>query len=302
LLNIFPSIIAKPTYKARERLQLGLAEYYSKNGDDHPDAAGIVKHRAATIRKFGIIGDQVGKMELSLLHVATANTIPTLYWLIAFIITGPKLVQRLREEATAVMEHGLDGTVAIHVDRLAEKCPLLVSCYRETIRINNKALGHRRVMADTTISDGRGRTYLLKKGVDVQTPADTLHMAESAWGPDVREFNPDRFLEHSNNLTSEDIKARRVSYVPFGGGRHLCPGRNFAFAENLGFMVTFLLGYEVSPLDGNWGAFKPPVQDKCALADAVCKPVNNGRDLGMKFKRRAGWESTKWRFVVGSPS
>jgi cytochrome P450 len=157
-------------------------------------------------------------------------------------------------------------------------------------------------MADTTISDGRGGTYVLKKGVDVQTSADTLHMAESVWGPDVREFNPGRFLEHGNNLTSEQTKARRVSYVPFGGGRHLCPGRNFAFAENLGFMVTFVLGYDVSPLDGNWSTFKPPLQDQCALADAVCKPVNNGRDLGLKFKRRPDWEAAKWRFVVGSPS
>ena len=156
-------------------------------------------------------------------------------------------------------------------------------------------------MADTTLSDGKGRTYLLKEGTDLIMPSKPLHLLEPVWGgpeaPPATEFWADRFMQHEK--ATPESKARRASYLPFGGGRHLCPGRNFAFAENLGFMVSFLLSFEVEPLDGNWAAFKVPEATQCPFTNTVQKPVRNGDDFGMKLRRRVEWEGVKWKYTSG---
>lgn len=187
----------------------------------------------------------------------------------------------------------------INVDNLDAKCPLLVSCYRETIRLSNKPIGNRRVMADTTISDSQGRSYLLKEGTNLQISGDTLHHMESIWGPDAMEFDPERFLDQVKGIKNESVKTKRNWWIPFGGGKHLCPGRNFATAENLGLLVTLVLGYRVQPIDGDWKSFKAPLQQPVGMAAGVNKPAHDGEGFGVRIKRREGWETARWRFTSG---
>ena len=278
-------------------MQKVLGKYYSKKGDCHPQAAGITHHRAEALRAEGFEGEKIGQLEIALLHVSTANTIPTHFWYFSHVISRPELVERLRNDVRDVPEYGIDGTATVNMDTLVERCPLLLSCYREAVRLSNKAQGNRKVMEDTTIPDGKGGSYLLKKGWNIQMPSEPLHLSDSIWGPDAAEFNPERFLE-GNAETNEMAKTRKASYIPFGGGIHLCPGRNFALAENVGFMLSFLLTFDVSPTDesGKWAL---PAMDQVAIVGAACKPVNDGEGFGIKIKRRAGWENTKWKFTSG---
>ena len=299
MANVLPSITARKPFKARARLQSALGKYYASFADENEDAAAITKQRAETLRKYGINGAQIGTFELALLHVATSNTIPTLFWFVAYVFTQPELVAQLQEEAMNAIERGPDDKVTVNLDVLSEKCPLLVSSYKETIRLANSAVGNRKVMADTTISDGKGKTYLLKEGTALQMPSDVLHHSEAVWGSDVEQFRADRFMDQGDDATKDSIKVKRVSYVPFGGGKHLCPGRNFAFAENMGFVLSLVLGFTVSPIDGDWGSFKPPQQQQCSLVAAVRKPVLDGENFGARVARRKGWESTQWNYVSG---
>ncbi|KAF9878224.1 prostacyclin synthase [Colletotrichum karsti] len=298
MLGVVPSITAKKCYQARAKLQAVLAEYYGANNDDHEDAGQITKNRANVLRKHGISGHDVGKIEIALLHVSTSNTIPTLFWFIAFVFTRPDVIAQLRDEAAAVATHGENGEVTIDIAVIDERCPLLVSCYREAIRLSNKGSGNRRVMQDTTVSDGKGRSYLLKKGCNVQVSHEVAHSLERVWGSDMDVFVADRFVDSKakkENLEAEKLK--KAAWVPFGGGRHLCPGRNFAFAENLGFVASLLLGFDVTPLDNSMkSTTEPPKMDRCPMTAAAAKPVDSGEGFGVRVEKRKGWENTKWLY------
>ncbi|KAF0330819.1 prostacyclin synthase [Colletotrichum asianum] len=281
ILDILPQYTARKAFQVRARLQAGLSRFYMARHDHNDDVAQIVKARADVLRRYGIPDREIGTFKLGLLHVGTANTIPVFFWFLAHVFSRPELVERLREEVLEASQRKEDEAI-IDITIFEKECPLLVSCYRESMRLSSRVIGNRRVTKDTTISDGKGRSYMLKSGGEA--PAS---------------FLPERFLAVENGGSKEagDEKMKRAANIPFGGGRHLCPGRNFAFAENLGFVSALLLGFEVKSLNGNVGELQVPEAMACTLADGTPKPERNGEGFGVRIVRREGWEKAKFRFV-----
>ena len=254
-------------------------------------------------RKHNITDTDIGRLELALLHVSTVNTIPTLFWHICFVASDPAVTAIIRQELDSLvtikkLENGKREAV-IDITKFETHCPVLASSYRETIRLVNAQIGSRRVMKDTVISDGK-KEYLLRAGCDLQMPAGVSHLSETAWGRDASSFDAKRFLtpeergDTSAKARLED-REQKKSYFPFGGGKHLCPGRNFAFAEILGAVAVLIAGFDVKGSDG--GLIKVPVLGRAKLGDGIAKPTGKGLLMGAKFTRREGWEDVIWKFT-----
>ncbi|KAF4334052.1 cytochrome P450 monooxygenase 8B1, partial [Fusarium beomiforme] len=259
LLSLFPSLTMPKAYKARSTLQNLVCKWYADEHDiSDPSVSALVRNRAGSLRKNGLTGWEIGKFEVILPNVGTLNAVPTFYWLLLYILDRPDLVARIRAEAeaaAAISEDNGKRIVTFNIANFEAKQPLLVSCYRETMRLVNQTVSTRRILEDTSITTPDGKTYVLKKGTDVQLPVGVAHYEESIWGPDVKAFNPERFLPSSKRSTEEDRK-RKAAFVPFGGGRHLCPGRNMAFAEIVGFASALLLGFEIEAVGMGFGEVK----------------------------------------------
>jgi cytochrome P450 len=159
-------------------------------------------------------------------------------------------------------------------------------------------IGTRTAMEDTVLRDGGGREYLLKKGNVVQMAIGVAHEMEEYWGEGVNEFRPERWLRPKGEGGDGpgSAKAMRTAFLPFGGGTHLCPGRQFAFAEMIAVMATLLLGFEVEPLEGT--EWTLPSFATRSLIDAVVKPANHGEGFGMRIRGRQGWEGVRWRYEL----
>ena len=280
-------------FQARAKLQAAMSAYYeAEHGINEPTTATIVVNRAGSLRKSEFKGQDVGKMEMILPTVATLNTVPTLYWLLLYILGNLELLNRLREEIEALAER--NGKIAtLDISKFESDLPLLVSCYRETLRLINHSVSNRRITADLTITTQEGTSFLLKKGVDVQLPAGVTHAETRIWGSDAPNFNPERFLLAKQSRDTERL--RKQGFVPFGGGRHLCPGRNFAFTEIIGFAAMLLLGYDAETLGMEAKLMK---MQSPQMASGTVKPVANGKGLGARIDPRQGWEGIEWRFVA----
>ncbi len=302
LLGLAPSITAPAAYKARSRLQAALKEYYSNSHDTDEHAANLVSECAQIIRQHGIAAEDAGYFGIPILHVSTANSIPVAYWFFSEVFSKPDLVQELREECEGAITWGTKKKEAtVNLDVLAEKCPLLFSCYRETIRTNNQTPISRRVTSTTTITDNKGTIYTLQADTDLQCSMGALHRNTTIWGSDANIFNPYRFLKMDAEPATAN-KTRRAAFVPFGGGQHLCPGRTFAQAENLGFVLALVLGFDVFPIQRGkgWEEVVLPGKMELNLGQALHKPVNEGEGFGVRIGRRGGWEGVQWQFVSGS--
>ncbi|KAI5455970.1 cytochrome P450 [Mariannaea sp. PMI_226] len=305
-ISPLPSITLRKAFQARKRLQDVLKSYYAKDQDlNNPSTSQLVLNRANELRKHGFTGEEIGSLEAILPVVATTNAVPTSYWLLLHVLARPDLVAQVRAEIekAASISHDESGkrVVSFNIARFDDQLPLLISCYRETMRLSNHSVSNRRVMSDLVVKGADGQSYLLKKGTDIQLPAGVTHYEHSIWGQDVSTFVPDRFLPAASlsaprDKTAESIEVERrkkLAYFPFGGGRHLCPGRNLAFAEILGFTCIMLLGFDIEPTGMGFADMEmsPPL-----LASGTVKPKNRGIGLGGRLLRRKEWENVQWHF------
>lgn len=99
------------------------------------------------------------------------------------------------------------------IKTLDEKCPLLVSRYREAIPLSNQAIGNRKVLEDPTVSYGQGNSWVLKKSVNIQTSLEILHTLHNVWGDDVLDIYPERLIENGGKEDAKTEKEKRSAYV-----------------------------------------------------------------------------------------
>ncbi|KAJ4424138.1 hypothetical protein N0V82_001186 [Gnomoniopsis sp. IMI 355080] len=302
LLKFLPgggTLGSRDSFEAREIIHRRVVEYFDAQYEQRDDVSAIIKLTTGYFRYKGMDNDELARNIMPIIWVSTVNTIPTMYWFFTNVLLRPQLVERLRAELdadkseTPVLKvtqdkNGKRTSASINITQLEAKCPLLVSCYRETIRLANQLFGLRMVDKDVTVSDEDGTTYFLKQGHTVIWSAKSMHRADSIWGH-ANEFDPDRFTPERE--AEKEARQRKQSYIPFGGGKHLCPGRHFAFAENLGFLAAMIVGFEVHGLK----------QENVRMGfgrvnDAITQPSPEGEGGQVSISRRAGWENVEWSY------
>lgn len=302
VLGFLPSIIARSAYLARAKVHKALRPYYEGDHDQDEHVSNLVRERGQLFRKWDTSVDQLSKNEISMMLAATTNTVPTMFWYMAHVWTRPELVEKLRIEVSQFVPclHDSNGIrrsppvglkeITINFSKLDANCPLLDSCYREAVRLSSHIITLRRVATDMVISDSDGKSYLLKAGNDVMIPAKVVHRNPETWGENVDGFNPCRFLPDPDGNKERD-KLRKMSFVPFGGGKHYCPGRHFAFNENLAIMATTLLGFELEGLD------KDNLRMEDSKMGQAAKPLPGFEGGPCVIRRRKGWEHIEWKFA-----
>ncbi|GKT48272.1 cholesterol 7-alpha-monooxygenase [Colletotrichum spaethianum] len=301
MVGVFPSIFAPRGHRGQNLLQEAFQAFFDSNLHEGPDVPSIVKERRRLTRSFNMPSSAAAAIELLFLHGAISNTFPTFYWLFTRVFSQPVLLARLRDEVHGVIEEtdrtttgGKRRLATLHIEKIEERCPLLMSCFRETHRLYASGVLVRKVMADTTISDGK-TSYVLKKDGQVQGPQTVLQLSPEIWGDDAMEFVGDRFLKMAEEKGEAVVNFAPRGFLGFGGGKHVCPGRYFASGELLGSIALLISGFDIT--NGEGDAIAAPKPTQVPLTGSLGKP-GPGSDLVGKIRRRPGWENVQWEVVA----
>lgn len=287
------NVICPKAFEAAKKLHIAKMVYYSRGLERGDDVSALIQNRARFWRDFGFDTHALAGID-TLPLISTVNTAPTMYWLLAVVFASDERLARVRREVESTnaltladeVSPGAGRAGVIDTGAITKSCPYLVACYREVLRFYNNVTGSRTVTkSDTYVTDHEsGRQYLLKKGVTVQWSAGVTHN-EPQWGEHPERYEPERWLD----APLEENKDRRESFIPFGGGKHLCPGRNLAYTEILGTLACLAVGFDIEGV-------KVPGHKLLYEHAAVAAPIFGKMSPRAVLSRRLGWEDVTWSF------
>ena len=169
-------------------------------------------------------------------HDTTTSTLTSMTYELA---RHPHWQERLRDESRALGKGQIDFD---DVERLEG----LTWVMKETLRRYPPLP----VIPRVALQDFEWAGFTVKAGtMVVASPIHTHHMAE--WWPEPQRFDPERFTP-----TRAEDERHTHSWVPFGGGAHLCIGYRFAEVQVKAIMHQLLLRHRWSVPEG----YRMPVQ------------------------------------------
>ncbi|CAN8095891.1 unnamed protein product [Discula destructiva] len=248
---VLPWLTARKGYTARASVLAELTHFVETISPDD-DHSVLIKNCQAVNKEHGVDAASAAAVYLGMLFGATANAFPTLYWMLLFIYSDRLLLRDLRAEieASIICSEEDSSVKVVDASKISSaSCPLLHSCYTETLRLISRQPGARIVTADTALAfkdeTGFQRSYALEKGSVVHMPGEMLHLSEQNWGPSASQFDGYRFYRLAQDPNKAADRKARKAYIAVGGGKHLCPGRFMAIAEILATVAAFVAGFDI---------------------------------------------------------
>ncbi|KAH8093069.1 cytochrome P450 [Cristinia sonorae] len=182
-----------------------------------------------------IITEYLLVVEFTALHTTATSFTHALYYLAA----DPSLAVPMRQEVESVLaaEGGDWGKGAVN------QFYKIDSLLRESQRLNgiNSTTLWRKTLGPVTFSNG----ITLPKGTFFSAATSPTHIDEANYENPTM-FDPWRFVKTSNGGARQSYVSTNVDYMPWGHGRHACPGRHFASYQMKLMMAKIVTTYDVS--------------------------------------------------------
>lgn len=173
---------------------------------------------------------------------ANTNVIVSAFWVILEIFRDHQLLEAIRKETRTCIKADVTEETKFDMQMLLKQ-PLLQAVLAETLRLRVNGFLVRRPMRNEL----KIHEWSIPKDRFCLTSSTPGHMDPNIWCKGsgeqhpVTEFWPGRFLRNneSNGLVEFSLKGTEGSWMPFGGGAHICPGR--AFAKHVIFLTVALM-------------------------------------------------------------
>lgn len=173
---------------------------------------------------------------MGLLTAGYSTVATTMTFLIKYLGLHPEIYDRVRAEQLAVAEAKKSGDLLDWEDMGKMKYSWNVIC--ETMRMVPPLQGtFRDVLEEFTYAG-----YTIPKGWKVYWTVSTTNM-NPQYFKDPERFNPSRY--------EEGEAPPPYTYVPFGGGPRMCPGKEYARLSILAFLHRVVKNYRWEVMDPN---------------------------------------------------
>ena len=168
--------------------------------------------------EYGLTRDNVKAILVIMFEGGTDTAYIELEYAMAELIRKPQLMAKLQAEVRSVVPRGQEIVTEVLLGRM----PYLKAVIKETLRLH---LAGPLLVPHLSIAECDIEGYTIPSGTRVFVNAWALSRDPSFW-ENAEEFIPERFL----NSIAPDYNGNNFHFLPFGSGRRICPGINFAIA------------------------------------------------------------------------
>ncbi|TVU06540.1 hypothetical protein EJB05_49761, partial [Eragrostis curvula] len=204
------------------------ADLSSPEDDDDSDFIDVL---LSVQQQYSLTRDHIKAQLAIMFEAGTDTSFIVLEYAMVELMQNPHVMTKLRAEVRALTAMALpkdDGVLLVTKDELSSSgVPYLKAVIKETLRLHVPAplLVPHLSMADCEIQG-----YTIPAGTRAIVNAWALARDPSHWDR-PEEFMPERFIvEEGGSAAAVDHKGNDFLYLPFGTGRRICPGINFAIA------------------------------------------------------------------------
>jgi len=195
----------------------------------------------------------IPNMVLALLWASQANTVPTAFWTLGFLLLPENKDTYLKEIRASIDQGGIDVRSRNLSMLSCDSSSLLIKCCMESLRLRSASTDVRIASKDFVLNHGHDENVLIEKGTMVMICPWLSHMDPRLYEDQPTVFNPHRqgaALPCNTNTNTRTCINRELhgaaagvgglAGLAFGGGKFRCPGRSIAEME-LGLVVGLIL-------------------------------------------------------------
>ncbi|KAJ7539030.1 hypothetical protein O6H91_11G074000 [Diphasiastrum complanatum] len=166
------------------------------------------------------------------LNAGTESTASALEWAIANIIIQPKIQTAIVQEIERVVGNRAITEEDIH------KLPYLEAVVKETLRRHPPGYC---TLPHAVTQPCKLRGYDIPLNARVFVNSSSISNDPSLWA-DPTEFKPERFLDLDLDITG----SKKITMIPFGAGRRICPGLGLAMLHLNCILARLMQSFEWS--------------------------------------------------------
>ncbi|KAL9002021.1 MAG: hypothetical protein Q9188_005028 [Gyalolechia gomerana] len=272
----YPQARGSKLKKARRKILDAFLNYVGGSDEIRMNCSWLVEKVMGRLEAEDVEYEDIAALLLMIDWAANINPYRLGFWMMAYILFDPSLLETLRLETRGAVS---DDHSKIDAAYLINECPRLEAVYLEVMRIVNGTLSGRKIVTDTPMGG-----KILRKGNTILIPFQQLHRGKAAFGPAPELFEPERFLLDKSLKNSGNFK-------PFGGGISYCPGRFLAKQEMLVFVAILINRFDFQipkTLSKDGCNYRPqsfPQLDNSTPALSVNWPLR-GMDVYLDIQKR----------------
>ncbi|KAF2642014.1 cytochrome P450 [Massarina eburnea CBS 473.64] len=257
-----PRCLAWRVYNARDRLLSGMKKWQEwantqsnnvemdKYGDEICWGSSFFKERYDIMSRLkGFDPVSMAAQELSFLYALNANAIIATFWCALEVFKNPSLLEAVREEVQSCTIP--NQPLKFDTQRLLNM-PHLQAIYAETLRIRGHGVFIRKADRDVQFHD-----HVVQKGTITISSSTPGHFNPDVWSknqyPPVDVFWAGRFLKQDGDKVQFSKGGVEGSWLPFGGGWNMCPGKRFAKLQAIVTVAMLVTQFDIDVLASGRG-------------------------------------------------
>ncbi|XP_012503371.1 PREDICTED: 25-hydroxycholesterol 7-alpha-hydroxylase [Propithecus coquereli] len=214
----------------------------------------VFQMRQDILEKYYVREDfEIGAHHLGFLWASVANTIPTMFWAMYYLLQHPEAMSAVRDEIDRLLQstgQKKGSGFSIHLTReQLDSLICLESTILEALRLCSFSTTIRFVQEDLTLNS-EIKDSCVRKGDLVAIFPPVLHVDPEVFEA-PEEFRYDRFIEDGKKKTTFYKRGKKLKcyLMPFGYGASKCPGRFLAVIEIKQLLIVLLTYFDLEIVD-----------------------------------------------------